>query len=224
VTVAAPGPTTATLSVIESVPNEFDYNVNPGTTALTQTVHAGDVIIAVTAGWANGSSNALPITVSDNVNSGDYTLINSTFVYPQLPGYFAAVWYKVANATGVPKVTFSSSSGWGSTFGCVMSVTGWAGVPTVDDGASTYNYNNSGTSTTQGGTVSSAHNNEVLLAAPWNVVYIDSQPSGWTAFGSGTTDTCYYAVKATAGANNFSGPLSSASDWLTLFGGLYDAP
>jgi hypothetical protein len=217
------GSAAGALTVIESVPNEFDYTVKSGMTSLTHTVQKGDVIIAVTAGWTNDSTNVFPITVSDNVNSGDYTLINSQFVYPQLAGYFGAVWYKVANASGVPTVTFSTSSGWGSTFGCVISISGWSGTPSVDNGASTSSDDTSGTSTIQGGNVSSGYDNEVLLAAPWNQNFINSVPAGWTQFGGGSTDTCYYAVKATAGANNFAGPLAAASDWLTLFAGLYDA-
>lgn len=105
-----------------------------GTVTMGQTCAINDVIF-VTLQLLNATAN-LPPTITDNVNTGNYTLVNGSAYLDGTNQILAALYAKVANANGAapvitcPNISSINASA-GGKFGC-FSFTGFGGTPSID--------------------------------------------------------------------------------------------
>lgn len=201
----------AALTVSQSV---YNSGASPLTIAFGSTVAAGSVIAVSTQNSASCSG----VTVSDNVNSGDYSVLAS------FSGNQPCFFWIVANATGTPTITVSSGS---STIAATaIQVTGFVGTPTADS-VLTQTYSGTG-STLTASPITSTYNNEILLLNPsYYGANGSAAPSGWTLAGGQSycsPGSAAYAIEATAGTtDNYSCAISSSETYYITVGGIYDS-
>src|SRR3979411_178184 len=86
-----------------------------GTLVMNSACAPGDLIHAFVS-LLNATSNAPP-TLSDSINTGNYTQIGTSFFDAGGAGYLLAHYYKVANATGTPTISTGSVAGVGASAG-----------------------------------------------------------------------------------------------------------
>ena len=99
----------------------------------TSTVNVGDLLVALVEFNGNsGATEVLNMTVSDNVNTGNYTKIGQAPLPANGSTDILTLYYMVANASGTPSLTTSTLTG--GEFGKIscLSFTGFAGTPTLD--------------------------------------------------------------------------------------------
>lgn len=197
----------------------------PAATAFNTPCSIGDVLICMIE--LNSSSSPGTTTVSDNVNSGNYTLLNFHLDTGSASSF--GIYFKVANAAGTPTVSASLAS---SQFGAleISRFNGFVGTPTPD---ATINASGpfvaTGTTAISCSPITTNFNNELLLTCqgfnPTNT-YTTPTISGWTALDGGTFGSpSYYAVEVSSGTtNNFVGTYGASTSWQNVFAGIYDAP
>ena len=181
----------------------------PAGCTLSASIGVGQVVVAFTQG------GTLPgtATVSDNVNSGDYSILQS------FPAENMVIYWKITNAAGTPTVTVTNPGGF-SYIWC-MGITGFSGTPTSD--AAIQN-TASGTSTTPTISAINNFNNEVMLVGV-GISYTQSVTvSGWSAAVSTDKGNGFYSIEASSGtANNFNGSWGTSQAWFIQLAGIYDA-
>jgi hypothetical protein len=153
--------------------------------------------------------NSPAITVSDNVNTGNYTLIGSFF--DSVNAVTQAIFMKVCNAAGVP--TVSAAIG-GGNFGKLVAgiFSGFVGTPTVDTALTTNFGPVTGTTLTFSPIVTN-FNNELLLMSGSNGAFIQTVNAPWTDF-TGSSGTGFFDIVPTSGtASSFTANMGS-STWL----------
>lgn len=183
-------------------------------TSFASSVPAGDVIVV----FLKATSATAP-TVSDNVNTGNYTQLNS--FADSTNSRWLYVFFKKANASGTPTVSVSGPSG----NIVILDFTGFVGTPTQD---TTPNGNGSSTSSTTYSVspVTTGQNNCLILGATAQGSSAASTSSGWTkptvTSGGGPLQP-QYAVIATSGTNTpFTGNLNTTTNYDAITAGLYD--
>lgn len=177
--------------------------------ALSGSMGPGQVILACVQG-----SPASSLTVSDNVNSGNYSLLQS-YSAP-----FMAIFWKITTATGTPTVTVTGLTGY--TYLWDMGVIGFVGTPTADTAIEN---TATGTGTTLSINAASNFANEVMLVcAGDSYTQKVTLGSGW-ANGTGVPldYTEFYAIEASPATNNFSGTWGTSQTWYLQLVGIYDA-
>ncbi len=180
----------------------------------------GDVLICEFVG---GAADQGVTTVSDNVNSGHYTLLN--YQYDATTTTSNGIWLKIANAAGTPTVTITQTNpDYGSLY--IARFNGFIGTPTVDASLAPNKFNNaSSTTTVLCSPVTSNFNNELLLASFYaNSAQTSATVANWTAVDGTTYGTLfYYAVVPANGTNNsFAATLLNPVPWQSIFAGIYD--
>lgn len=197
-----------TLSVVTGV--EAAGNP-PAGVALASSLGIGQVVLAFVQGGTIPASSV----VTDNVNSGNYSLLCD------VPAQNLAVYWKITNASGTPTVSLASPGGFA--FLWAMGVKGFVGTPTQDTGITA---NTSGTSLAPTLNATSNFANEIMLMS-CGITYTDNiTVSGWTpGTSSGATKllNAFYAIEATAGTtNNFVGSIAGSQTWYLQLCGIYD--
>jgi hypothetical protein len=177
--------------------------------ALSGSLGVGQVsLLFATGGGLPGSA-----TVTDNVNSGNYSVLAS-FVAQNM-----MIFWKVTNASGTPTITINTPGGFTDIWG--MGVTGFVGTPTADTGI---NATATGTSTTPTLAATSNFANEIMLMAVGTAYTQQVTATGWSA---GTTSTDHnfnamYAIEASPTTNNFNGTWGTSQAWALQLAGIYD--
>lgn len=199
----------AALSVISG---NFEQGNPPTGLKISSTVASGQVIVVfatygVSSGW----------TVSDNVNSGNYTLL-ANYSSPDM-----AIYWKVTNASGEPSISISGTMGY--SYASSLAITGFVGTPTLDTAIIN---TATGTSASEAINATSNANNEVLLIAQVNssVFVANLTVTGWNSATTGSSNLAqagWYAIEPSAGTqNNFSAALGSSYTWYVQLAGIYD--
>jgi hypothetical protein len=177
---------------------------------LSGSVGVGQVVLL----FATGGGLPGTATVSDNVNTGNYSVLAS-FVAQNM-----MIFWKIANASGTPTISMASAGGFTDIWG--MGVTGFAGTPTAD---TSINATATGTSTTPTINATSNFNNEIMLVAVGTAYTQSVTATGWLA-GTTSTDHNYnamYAIEASASTvNNFNGSWAASQAWALQLAGIYD--
>lgn len=185
----------------------------PWTGTFTGTVGTGQVMLVFFQGFTTP-------TVSDNVNTGNYSLLAS-YSTPQL-----SLYYKITNAANGGSTTVTVT-GTGYVFAWVFAVTGFVGTPTID--ATLGQPTATATSAAPALNMASNFNNEILLmnvgGATQLPVTANITVAGWTAGTANPSSlrSAFYAIEATPTTNNFSGTLTS-QQWFLQGAGIYDLP
>jgi hypothetical protein len=116
--------------------NALPFTGAGGSLAMGNACAPGDLIHAFVS-LLNATSNAPP-TLSDSINTGNYTQIGTAFFDPAGAGFLLAHYYKVANATGTPTISTGSVASAGAGAGgklCASRFTGFPGAVSLDVGA-----------------------------------------------------------------------------------------
>ena len=187
----------------------------PNATPFVGSVPIGDVIVCAVFCVGNGTLGT--ITVADSINTGNY--IQLANYQDATNGSSAALFYKVANAAGIPTVTATCST---PEYGgiCIADFTGFTGTVTVDAGAATTAGGNGITVTDT--PVTNAKANELMLCTgAINAGWV-SAPATWIGAPTTTQTGLYYAIVASASQNTpFSGTIGSPVIWDVATAGLY---
>jgi hypothetical protein len=196
----------------------------PPAQALTNAGMAiGDVLTCLV--YLNQTGSPGTQTVSDNVNSGNYTLLNTQSDAGSSSRLY--LYSIVANATSGSPPTISVSQG-SAQFGhlCVARFTGYAHIPTVDASLATNKFNSVSTTAVSCTPITTDFNTELLIGGTFTgSSFFPSVPTGWNAVTGDTSAATYYAVVPTSGTNqSFVGTLNAAIAWQAIFAGIYDAP
>ncbi len=194
----------------------------PPSVAFNTAVSIGDVLIGVVHSESGSSPGT--VTVSDNVNSGNYSPLNSYL--DSGTSSWIGIFFKVANASGTPTVSVAESN---NLFGKmnILRFNGFVGTPTADATMDATGPFTGATTAVSCSPITTNFNIELLITG--NVrssgSYTSANITGWTAFDGATFGSdVYYAVEATSGTtNNFAGTLGSAGAWQSVFAGIYDA-
>jgi hypothetical protein len=192
-----------------------------GTGTLTITLGTSVPVGGVIAVALITGNNALtPPSVTDNVNSGNYSLISQ---YHDSTNDNTVTWYWItANAAGAPVITITGVGNYTVPF--ATSMDGFVGTPTLDSAMTATFSATSGTTLACSPLSNTVATNEIVLAAIClHTGYQVSAPTGWTSVGSGVGG---YISCSTLGQNpnpsgTFTFSASSNSDALVI--GIYDS-
>jgi hypothetical protein len=184
----------------------------PGGIALSGSVGIGQIVLLfATGGGLPGSA-----TVSDNVNTGNYLVLES-FVAQNM-----MIFYKITNASGTPTISIASPGGFTDIWG--IGVNGFVGTPTIDTSIAA---TATGTSTTPTmSPLSTNFSNEIALMAIGTAYTQAVTATGWS---NGTTSTdngfnALYNIQATPASVAFNGTWGTSQAWALQSAGIYDAP
>ena len=179
----------------------------------------GDLIVSqfeldnVSAGNA-----AFQPTITDTVNTGNYTVQYSTY-YAAGTKIYGWAWI-AANAAGTPVVSVTPNAAFSVGEFNYIRWSGFTATPTYD-GASA---NTSGTANPITGGMTPGGINEAIIELIWNTGggNIPSTPSGWTfipnASGAGIVSP-FWLENTSPGAVSFSGTGSVSAPWYTVTAG-----
>ena len=162
----------------------------------------------------NSSGIAYTISMSDNVNSGNYTQLWDLL----LGNLQYSVFLMVANGSGTPTLTCTDFSTGG--FVAAMRYNGFTGTPTLDQ-ITTYT-TGVGTSIASNALVT-GQNNELVIGWTW-AGEAPVSPSFTARIGSNNTyNTCGFDITAaTSGTNEtLSYTVSTSATWLAITLGVY---
>lgn len=197
-------------------------NFPPSSIAYTANISVGDVLFAAVVLLSSSSPGTQHVT--DTVNTGNWTLLNSQEDAGSTSGIF--IYWIVANAGGAtPTVSVSQTSDqFGNIY--IARFTGFVGTVAAD---STLNgaagqFHAASTTAVSCTPITTNFNNELLVGAtaiaPGS--FTGATVTNWTQVnGSTFGGPWYYAVVSTSGTNNsFSATLASAAAWQMVFGGV----
>lgn len=210
---------------ITYVENESNGFVNTNSATLT----CADSVSPTTHGIIaifNCYNPSLPsgLTVSDNVNTGNYT---QSFTVADATDSLCeiAVYYMKCNATGTPTVTFSASAGLNAGI-TIIHVSGFVNgiAPVAADTAS--NFGSNATAPTVAGFTNSQANEFLLaiLATGGGSTLSNPTPANWTIAGDSDEQQTAYWIESTSGNSiSYGNTISPARGWLAAIVGFYDA-
>jgi hypothetical protein len=162
------------------------------------------------------------VTMTDNVNSGSYAATGAEF-YDSTNTVVINWYWKVADATGTPTISISTTGGTPNKITAVV-ISGFVGTPTIDSAArSTFSATTAATTLVCSPIPATTATNEIYLmgaAVPAGSYWNSSSNPSWTAFEQFDS----YAIGTSSGTN-FSTTITwgatSVSDALVV--GIYDA-
>jgi hypothetical protein len=202
-------PAFATLSYVNGA---YETGNPAGTCTISSTLGVGQVIVAIAKGGSLSSSS----TVSDSVDTGNYTLITSAGSGHQW------MWWITTNASSSSYVVTLGTQGGSTVYWKCFAITGFVGTPTLD---SAILNTATGSGTTMAINATSNFNTEFLFVNAFNDTSGTSTPgsaTGWTQL-PGAFSMGYYAYEATSGTvNNLSASLSPTNTWYLQLAGIYD--
>ena len=203
-------PCFAALTVVAG-PSSISGNP-PAAQIFGSSIPSGSVIIKFLMGTSCSTD-----TVSDNVNTGNYTLM-VTYATGGANGPLC-IFYKVTNATGTPTVSVTTG---GFTYTDQLAIEGFTGTPTVDVAIQA---TNTATSATESIAATSLHANEVMLVAEdFGTSNITVSGANYTPDVSGSWAVLGYSqIEATTTTKNFSATLAASTTWHVQLAGVYDA-
>lgn len=177
-----------------------------GTFTLPETCAPNDLILVQ---WEmdNVGSVSIP-TITDNVNNLTYTSFGPPVYYSTGSKCYGQS-FVACVANGTPKLTVTNLSANNMKLN-VTHVTGFTGIPTLDQLAATTAA--SGTSVTN--TITTTHNTEFVATTTFSGSTFSGTPSGWTSTGSGGNAAIaqlYWQYAASTGAVSLSGTLTATS-------------
>ena len=197
-------------------------NAPPNAAAFTVSAAVGDVLVGAFTSAAS-QSNPGTIGVSDNVNTGAWSQIGSTF-FSATSGISLGWFWKKCNVAGTPTVTATETAG---AYAALMPAhfNGFVGIPTVDASVTLATHDDTGSSTTVSvSPVVTGFNKELLLFADGiNEAGSMTPVSGWNKIVSSTWGFAY-AVEASVGTSNPVSSTITANYWAAMVVGIYDAP
>jgi hypothetical protein len=196
---------TAAIASIALVQAEGSSNgTNPSVT-FTSACAIGQPIIAI-LGQVGDSPT---ITVSDNLNTGNYTLLGTFF--DSTNHVTQAVFMIKCNAAGVP--TVSTSIGNGDTGKLIAGIfNGFLGTPTLDASIVT-DFGPITGSVNTFSPITSNFTNELMLLASSNGDFISTISGGWTDL-TGSSGAAFFKLVTSAGSSaNFTANMG-ASTWI----------
>lgn len=212
------------MAIVQADQASGAANFPPSSVAFTSPISVGDVLVCVVILLTTSSSGTQ--TISDTVNAGNYTLLNSLRDTTNASGT-SFIYYKVATSTGTPTVSISQSSDqFGNIY--IARYTGFTGTVTPDstlNGASG-RFTSASTIAVSCTPITTNSNNELLLGtfvSNPNEATTSATVTGWTQVnGSTFGGPFYYSVVPTSGTNNsFTATLNGLAAWSTVFAGLY---
>lgn len=177
-----------------------------GTFTLPETCAPNDLILVQ---WAmdNVGSVSIP-TITDNVNNVTYTPFGPPVFYSASSRCYGQSFVAcVANGTPVIHITNLSANNMQLQ---VMHVTGFTGIPTLDQLAATTNP----ATTSVANTITTTKNISFVAASTFSGSTFTSTPSGWTSTfsgGNGAITQIYWQYAASTGAVALSGTLAASS-------------
>ena len=196
-----------------------------GTTfpAFATSVLKGDLIKVDFYAGAFGAL-APGVSLADNINTGNYTVIQNQFDGANNRAFLTA--YIVANATSGAGNLVITVSGLGGGFFIANAsrFTGFLGTPTNSAADSVYTGPTTGTAVAS--TLNTSKSPELMTSfiRTLNGTTLNAAPSGWTL--SNATDASlapYYGIFPSSGtATNFNGTLNVSDTWYVLQDGFYD--
>jgi hypothetical protein len=177
-----------------------------GTFTLGEAVNTNDLLLVQ---WAmdNVGSVSIP-NISDNVNNVPYTSFGPP-VYYSTSGRSYGQSYVACIAHGTPTLTITDLSANNAQL-CITHVTGFTGIPTLDQLATV----TSAGSTSVSNTITTTHNTEWAASTTFSGSTYASTPTGWTSTfsgGNGAITQIYWQYVAVAGATAFAGTLNASS-------------
>jgi hypothetical protein len=179
----------------------------------------GDVLVATIQVSSGGNPGAT--TVSDTINSGNWTLLNFQLDLTNSLSWLGT-YFKVANAAGTPTVSCSQTS---NQFGqlIIARYNGFVGTPTADAGITAV-ANGTGTAVSCS-PITTNYTNELLLVTQVSGTFTTSTITGWTAMNGNTFGSPFYqSIETSSGAtDNFAGTLGSSGGWAVVAAGIGDA-
>lgn len=195
-----------------------------GSVLMTSACAAGDLMHAVVS-LLNATTNAPP-TLSDNVNTGNYTLIGTFFDVTN--SFLLAHYYKVANASGTPTVATGSVAGAGAGAGGKVAAaryTGFVGTPTLDPSCV---LSAGGTGTAIAGpALTTTKTPELLVGAACAESNTTASVNNWTQNAAAANGQCFYSYKVETGAigtsDQWTYTSSASTVWGILNAGFYGA-
>lgn len=159
-------------------------------------------------------------TFTDNVNSGNYTVVYHSLDSNLDGGLIVGQAYMVANAVGTPTITVGASANYGGGYMIGLRFNGFTATPTPDTGARSFS---NGNSATVSGSITNNFANELILSQQHEGTTYASPGGSWNqVFNSaGFIGPPYYQVLGGTGATSFSGAITSGF-WDLLLTGYYN--
>ena len=195
----------------------------------TTTVNVGDLIVALVEFNGNsGDTNVINLSVSDNVNSGNYSRIGQAPLPASGATDIITTFYKVANAAGTPSLvtsTLSSTANFGK-ISC-LTFTGFTGTPTLDTilGVSQIIVAPSSSVDVFAGITTLQPNSVAICQLFVQGSFLQPVPAGWTF---GQAQFYLYKICPSAGTSlEVSGPYNGTSTnpgAIYMLSNIYDAP
>lgn len=189
----------------------------PGAVVANSACAVGDALcVKVQAATAG----ALTPTVSDTVNTGNWTPVGTPIQDATNASWQQWFWIR-ANAAGTPTISVSNLAKTGTLD--YVRISGFAGTATLDTGATMQgNFSGNATTAVSASPLTTNFNNEVCLAANTSGSGFTVQPTGnWT---SQTASHLYTNIEATSGASiDFTATMSASSWFDTSIMAVYDA-
>jgi len=183
------------------------YTGTSTTYALTEFAPTNDLIIVQ---WAlNNVASAITPTISDSVNTGNYTQIGSTY-YRASASQSWGQHYMPCNAGGTPTITINGGGSSNNGQYIISHYTGFALTPILDANPAPV----TGTGTSFSNSITTAYAPEVAISNTFSDTTIASTPSGWTNTGSGGNgklDQTYYSYQTSASTYNINVSLSASA-------------
>jgi hypothetical protein len=187
-----------------------------GNQALATSASVGDLIVAC-AFHNNNTGSDFSDTVSDNVNSGNYSIAYSALFGFSGGCQFVVAW-KVCNASGTPTVTYTNFSQGG--FISAMRWNGFTGLLTIDPSQSTGN--NAFSSAVNSGNIVTAANNELVVGWSWIAgLTPPTNPAGFTTRIGSTSQQVigFDLIASTLGTTeNLNFTVANTAWWAGIFG------
>lgn len=193
----------------------------PGTVAATNACAPGDLLFVQfsLSNVSAGNAGFVP-TITDNVNSGTYTVPYTFFASATVNGFG----YMIANSSGTPTVTLAGSTVYSNGNLNYIRWIGFSATPTIDAAIAA----NSGNSTTPSGVFSTNGINELVAALSWGGNSYSTNPPGWNLVfnaSGGALISPFWLEETTPATANFTGGVLSASEqWYTALAGFSSGP
>jgi hypothetical protein len=197
----------AAITQVQKRESENSANVASFTLAYSSGVTAGNELFAVIR---LGNNSDTPITVSDNVNAGNWT--QAVLLNDATNGRYIGIYYKENTGAGTPTVTLSYALSDASLKG--LNIYEYSGLATSSSIDQVNSANSASTSTPTSGNITTTQASELILAAMTfstsSTVTVSTEGSGFTqqhddALGTvGSHDRVHVADQIVAATNTYS--------------------
>ena len=183
------------------------YTGTSTTYTLTEAAPSNDLIIVQ---WVlDNVSSAITPTISDSVNTGNYTQIGSTY-YNASTSKSWGQHYMACNATGTPVITINGGVSSNNGQYLISHYQGFSTTPVLDANPAPV----TGTASSFTNSITTAYAPEVAISNTFSGSTIASTPSGWTSTfsgGNGSINQTYYAYQTSASTYSIAVTLNASA-------------